>query len=158
MANFAVAVTYRDIGASATLPQGQNTLLRLTDKAASQTMENLYNRIIGARIRAFVRRFLIVPVGVRLGRKVDPVDMADNENRAAYVAVSNTVIGIVMLSGGLIGLIGDKLGAAAIVLLLGRLSLLCISAVCRKSAIRNNVIVPALRDLVAEGEGGYLAM
>ena len=61
--------------------------------------------------------------GVRLGRKVYLVDMADDENRAAYVAVSNTVIGIVMLGGGLIGLIGDKLGAAAIVLLLGLLSL-----------------------------------
>ena len=61
--------------------------------------------------------------GVRLGRKVYLVDMADNQNRSAYVAVSNTAIGIVTLGGGLIGPIGDKLGAAAIVLLLGLLSL-----------------------------------
>jgi hypothetical protein len=62
--------------------------------------------------------------GVRLGRKVYLVDMATGENRAAYVAVSNTVIGVLMLIGGLIGLIGDWLGAPASVLLLGLLSLL----------------------------------
>ena len=71
--------------------------------------------------------FLLLNVmhgGVRLGRKVYLVDMAGGENRAAYVAVSNTVIGVLMLIGGLIGLLGDWLGAPAIVLLLGVLSLL----------------------------------
>jgi len=71
--------------------------------------------------------FLLLNVmhgGVRLGRKVYLVDMASGENRAAYVAVSNTVIGVLMLVGGLIGLLGDWLGPAAIVLLLGLLSLL----------------------------------
>lgn len=62
--------------------------------------------------------------GVRLGRKVYLVDMANAENRAAYVAVSNTVIGVMMLAGGLIGLVGDWLGAAAVLLILGMLSLL----------------------------------
>lgn len=71
--------------------------------------------------------FLVLNVmhgGVRLGRKVYLVDMATGDNRAAYVAVSNTVIGILMLAGGLIGLIGDTLGPAATVLILGLLSLL----------------------------------
>jgi hypothetical protein len=71
--------------------------------------------------------FLVLNVmhgGVRLGRKVYLVDMASGDNRAAYVAVSNTVIGVLMLVGGLIGLIGDWLGAPATVLLLGLLSLL----------------------------------
>lgn len=71
--------------------------------------------------------FLILNImhgGVRLGRKVYLVDMADGGNRAAYVAVSNTVIGVMMLFGGLIGLLGDWLGTAAVVLLLGLLSLL----------------------------------
>lgn len=70
--------------------------------------------------------FLLLNVmhgGVRLGRKVYLVDMATGENRAAYVAVSNTLIGVLMLVGGLIGLLGDWLGAAAILLLLGLLSL-----------------------------------
>jgi hypothetical protein len=71
--------------------------------------------------------FLVLNVmhgGVRLGRKVYLVDMADSTSRAAYVAVSNTVIGVLMLGAGLIGLVGDWLGAAATVLLLGMLSLL----------------------------------
>ena len=71
--------------------------------------------------------FLILNVmhsGVRLGRKVYLVDMASGENRAAFVAVSNTVIGVLMLLGGLIGMIGDWLGAEAALLILGVLSLL----------------------------------
>ena len=62
--------------------------------------------------------------GVRLGRKIYLVDMADADNRAAYVAVSNTVIGVMMLVGGLVGLMGDWFGAAATLLTLGLLSLL----------------------------------
>lgn len=71
--------------------------------------------------------FLVLNVmhgGVRLGRKVYLVDMAGGESRAAYVAVSNTVIGVMMLFGGLFGLLGDWLGAPAVVLVLGLLALL----------------------------------
>jgi hypothetical protein len=70
--------------------------------------------------------FLVLNImhgGVRLGRKVYLVDMATAENRAALVAVSNTVIGVFMLAGGLIGLIGEWLGAAGAVLILGFVSL-----------------------------------
>jgi hypothetical protein len=78
--------------------------------------------------------FLVLNVmhgGVRLGRKVYLVDMAGAETRAAYVAVSNTVIGVLMLVGGLVGLIGDWLGAPATVLLLGLLSLLAAAYILR---------------------------
>lgn len=71
--------------------------------------------------------FLILNVmhgGVRLGRKVYLVDMATADNRVAYVAVSNTVIGVLMLLGGLIGLLGDWLGATTLLLILGLGSLL----------------------------------
>lgn len=71
--------------------------------------------------------FLLLNVmhgGVRLGRKVYLVDMATAQTRAAYVAVSNTVIGILMLVGGLVGLLGDRFGAAAVLLILGLLSML----------------------------------
>lgn len=70
--------------------------------------------------------FLVLNImhgGVRLGRKVYLVDMATVENRAVYVALSNTIIGVLMLFGGLVGLIGDWLGAHAIVLFLGAMSL-----------------------------------
>jgi hypothetical protein len=74
----------------------------------------------------FALIFLVLNVmhgGVRLGRKVYLVDMATAETRAAYVAVSNTAIGVLMLLGGLIGLVGDWFGAPSILMLLGLLSL-----------------------------------
>ncbi len=61
--------------------------------------------------------------GVRLGRKVYLVDMASGDNRATLVAVSNTVIGVVMLLAGSIGFLGDAWGAAAVIGILGLLSL-----------------------------------
>ncbi len=60
--------------------------------------------------------------GLRLGRKVYLVDMSTTDNRAAYVAISNTLIGVIMLLGGLLGLIGDILGAAPTIMLLAILS------------------------------------
>jgi Major Facilitator Superfamily len=71
--------------------------------------------------------FLLLNVmhgGVRLGRKIYLVDMATGENRAAYVAVSNTVVGVLMLVGGLIGLLSDWVGAPSTLLILGLLSIL----------------------------------
>ncbi|GAB1256764.1 hypothetical protein NBRC116494_12660 [Aurantivibrio plasticivorans] len=70
--------------------------------------------------------FLVLNVmhgGVRLGRKVYLVDMATADNRAAYVALSNTIIGVLMLLGGLTGLISDLLGSHVTVGLLGLVSL-----------------------------------
>ncbi|WP_058556063.1 MFS transporter [Thiohalocapsa sp. ML1] len=65
--------------------------------------------------------FLLVNVahaGVRIGRKVYLVDMASNDNRAAMVAVSNTIIGVMMLLGGLIGLLADLYDTATLILVL----------------------------------------
>ena len=70
----------------------------------------------------FAVLFLILGIahaGVRLGRKVYLIDMASSETRASMVAVSNTVIGIAMLAGGLIGLLGDIYGTAFVILVLG---------------------------------------
>ena len=41
--------------------------------------------------------------GVRLGRTTHVVDMADEDSRAAYTALSNTIIGVVLLAGGIFG-------------------------------------------------------
>ena len=59
----------------------------------------------------------------RLGRKVYLVDMATQENRAQYVAVSNTVIGVAMLFGGVVGVIADVFNAQAVILLLSVIAL-----------------------------------
>lgn len=60
---------------------------------------------------------------VRLGRKVYLVDMADTDNRAQYVAVSNTVIGIAMLFGGIIGVIADMFNVQTVILILSVIAL-----------------------------------
>ncbi len=70
---------------------------------------------------AFAALFLLLNIahaGVRLGRKVYLVDMAQSDTRAAMVAVSNTAIGIAMLAGGLIGIIADLYDAASVILVL----------------------------------------
>ena len=82
--------------------------------------------------------FLLLNVmhgGVRLGRKVYLMDMASGENRASYVAVSNTIIGIMMLFGGLIGLLGEWFGAPATLLFLGLLSLLAAAYIARLTEV-----------------------
>ena len=56
--------------------------------------------------------------GVRLGRKIYLVDMANEKNRATYVALSNTIIGIAMLTGGLIGILADVISIEFVILLL----------------------------------------
>jgi hypothetical protein len=61
--------------------------------------------------------------GVRLGRKVYLVDLATADNRATYVAVSNTVIGVAMLAGGGIGVLADLFTIERVILLLGLLAL-----------------------------------
>ena len=70
---------------------------------------------------------------VRLGRKVYLVDMANTGNRARYVAVSNTVIGVAMLSGGVIGVIADIYDVQTVILILSLIALLA-SAYIRRLA------------------------
>lgn len=65
----------------------------------------------------------VLHAGVRLGRKIYLVDMGSSETRAAYVALSNSVIGIAMLGAGFIGLLGDWLGMQWLILLLALASL-----------------------------------
>jgi predicted MFS family arabinose efflux permease len=60
---------------------------------------------------------------VRLGRKVYLVDMANTDNRAQYVAVSNTVVGIAMLFGGIIGVIADMFDVQTVILILSVIAL-----------------------------------
>lgn len=63
----------------------------------------------GAGFAGFLATGFVLPVllfalmlayqGVRLGRSTHLVDMADQETRAAYTALSNTIIGILLLAG-----------------------------------------------------------
>ncbi len=72
---------------------------------------------------AMVLLLSVAHSGVQLGRKVHLVDMATAENRATYVAVSNTVIGAGMLAAGTLGFLSDTLDVPSVILLLGLASL-----------------------------------
>ncbi|MBR9883616.1 MAG: MFS transporter [Oceanospirillales bacterium] len=61
--------------------------------------------------------------GVRIGRKTYVIDLAEGNKRTDYVAVSNTVIGLVLLLMGLTGALSDVLDITGIILLLSCLCL-----------------------------------
>ncbi len=61
--------------------------------------------------------------GVRLGRKTHLIDMATADKRAAYVAVSNTFIGLMLLAGGVFGAVASVFGPAVAIVVLAMLSL-----------------------------------
>lgn len=65
---------------------------------------------------------MIAYQGVRLGRSTHLVDMADSDSRANYTAVSNTVIGVLLLFGGVFGWLAQALGVEVV---LGCFSILC---------------------------------
>lgn len=57
---------------------------------------------------------MIAHQGVRLGRSVHVVDIADRDNRATYTALSNSVVGLILLAGGVFGVIAQWLGIGAV--------------------------------------------
>ncbi len=61
----------------------------------------------------------VAHAGVRLGRKTYMVDMAEGNKRTDYVAVSNSVIGALLLASGLVGALAATVSVQATVLLLG---------------------------------------
>lgn len=77
--------------------------------------------LAGAGIAWFALAYFALAVlhgGVRLGRKTYLVDLADAAERARYTAVSNTLIGVVLLAGGALTALAATLGAAVTVVLL----------------------------------------
>lgn len=62
--------------------------------------------------------------GVRIGRKTYVLDLASGARRTDYVAVGNSVIGVVLLAGGLLGLLTPVLGSAGMLLVLSFLGVL----------------------------------
>jgi MFS family permease len=62
--------------------------------------------------------------GVRLGRSVHLVDIADEDKRAIYTALSNTLIGLVLLLTSLFSLIANLYGEAVVLSLFALMSFL----------------------------------
>lgn len=71
---------------------------------------------------------MIAHQGVRLGRSVHVVDMADRDSRATYTALSNSVVGLVLLAGGVFGVIAQWLGIGAVLAIFALMAALAIRA------------------------------
>lgn len=71
---------------------------------------------------------MIAHQGVRLGRSVHVVDMADGDSRATYTALSNSVVGLILLAGGVFGVIAQWLGIGAVLVIFTLMAALAIRA------------------------------
>jgi MFS family permease len=61
--------------------------------------------------------------GIRIGRKTYLIDMAPAEERASYVALSNTIIGVILLVSGSFGIIGALFSPREVILVFAALGL-----------------------------------
>ena len=61
--------------------------------------------------------------GVRVGRKTYVVDLATGNKRTDYVAISNTVIGVLLLLVGSIGALAPLIGNAGVIAVLSLMGL-----------------------------------
>lgn len=65
---------------------------------------------------------MIAYQGVRLGRSTHLVDMASQDTRAAYTALSNTIIGLLLALGGSFSLLADRAGVETVIIVLAVMS------------------------------------
>ena len=64
--------------------------------------------------------------GVRLGRSVHITDMADLDNRATYTALSNSIVGVILLAGGVFGFVARWIGLGAVLAIFALMAALAI--------------------------------
>lgn len=76
----------------------------------------------GAGLAVFAAQ--IAYEGVRAGRKLHLTDMAEDGFRARYTALSNTLIGLALMAGGLFGLLADMLGPAVLLVVFSVIALI----------------------------------
>ena len=67
---------------------------------------------------------MIAYEGVRMGRSIHLVDIADQDKRAIYTALSNTIIGLFLLLGGLFSFISHWYGQQTVLLIFALMSFL----------------------------------
>lgn len=69
---------------------------------------------------------MIAYQGVRLGRSTHLVDMATTDTRAAYTALSNTIIGVVLFAGGLFSFMAQFFGVSVVLI---TMAVMCAAAI-----------------------------
>ena len=68
--------------------------------------------------------------GVRLGRSTHLVDMANEEKRVLYTALSNTLIGLLLILGGFFSLVANAYGTEAVLLIFALMCLMALLPAC----------------------------
>ena len=63
--------------------------------------------------------------GVRLGRSTHLVDMADEDKRAAYTALSNSIVGVLLVLGSVFGVVAQMAGETVVMALF---AMMCVAA------------------------------
>jgi len=82
--------------------------------AAATSWWSSGDRDLTAVVAALYGLLALAHAGVRVGRKTYLIDLADADNRALLVAVSNTIVGIALLPvGAVVGLVAALWGGAA---------------------------------------------
>jgi len=79
---------------------------------------------------------MIAYQGVRLGRSTHLVDMADEDTRATYTALSNTTIGLVLVAGSAFGLLAALTGPAIVLLVFAGMCLLAALSATRLDEVQ----------------------
>lgn len=74
--------------------------------------------------------------GVRLGRSVHVVDMADLSNRATYTALSNSVVGLILLAGGVFGFVAQWFGLGTVLAIFALMGALAIPIAARLKEVQ----------------------
>ncbi|WP_233422020.1 hypothetical protein [Ruegeria profundi] len=76
----------------------------------------------GPIVAGFVFAAQIAYEGARAGRKTHLTDMDTGGRKAVYTALSNSLIGLLLLAGGLLGLLADVAGPEGVLALLALMS------------------------------------
>ncbi len=71
---------------------------------------------------------MVAHQGVRLGRSVHVVDMADRDSRATYTALSNSVVGLILLAAGVFGVVAQWFGIGVVLAIFTSMAALAIVA------------------------------
>lgn len=90
----------------------------------------------GILIAGYVFVSQIAYQGVRAGRKTHLTDMNSDGRKSVYTALSNTLIGVLLVLGGLFGALADAVGPESVLAILAAFSLTAILAASRLSEVQ----------------------
>ena len=74
--------------------------------------------------------------GVRAGRKLHLTDMTEDDFRARYTALSNTLVGLALVAGGLAGVAADAFGAGPVLVGFAALAALGVALAARLDEVQ----------------------